>query len=374
MHLQKLSISQFRNYDFLDLDLSPGINVLTGNNGEGKTNVLESIHFLSMTRGFQAQGEKYAIQEGAPFFMCEGHWQHQDDAFSVQCNYVPGKGKKVLINGSPIRRLSEHIGRIPLIIVLPNDTQLIYGTPSLRRRFADAFISQYDPEYLRQLILYDKALTQRNAQLARFAEGQPFDPELLELWERQLIPAGQYIYKGRKDFLGEYAPLFNRYFHLIVSDQEQPIIEYKSQIQENSEEEWMDLYLGNREKERYSQRTAVGIHKDDLTFLIDGNPVKNFGSQGQQKTFLISLKLAQYEMLCHRNERPPLLLLDDIFDKLDMNRLSSIAGILEKEVEGQVFITDTSLDRTQQIFAQVQEREVRFYTVSEGEVTSIDKL
>ena len=371
MHLEKLGITQFRNYDFLELEFCPGINILTGDNGEGKTNVLESIHYLSMTRGFQAQGEKYAIQENAPFFMCEGHWQHQEESFSVQCNYVPGKGKKVLINGKATRRLSEHIGRIPLIIVLPNDTQLIYGTPSLRRRFADAFISQYDPEYLRQLIVYDKALIQRNAQLARFAEGQPFDPDLLGLWDRQLIPAGRFIHAKRVEFLQEYSPLFTRYFHLIVSDKEQPVIHYKSQFTTNTQEEWEELFRQNREKERYSQRSAIGIHKDDLSFLIDGQPVKNFGSQGQQKTFLISLKLAQYEMLLQHNERPPLLLLDDIFDKLDMNRLSSIAAILEKEVRGQVFITDTSLDRTRQIFEQVTTKDLRFFRVAKGEVSEI---
>ncbi|MEM6269093.1 MAG: DNA replication/repair protein RecF [Bacteroidota bacterium] len=372
MHFSALQMSYFRNYLAQRLEFSPGINCLTGNNGAGKTNVLEAIHYLALTRGWSRNTEKYTLQERAPYFMVEGLLQTDDDASErIQCSYMPPKGKKMLVNKKPLARLSSHIGKIPLITVLPNDTQLIYGAPALRRKFMDSFISQYSPAYLQQLIRYDHALSQRNALIALLNEQGRRDPEQLELWDAQLVPAGRAIWQARHGFLTEFARIFLRYFHLIVSDKEQPEITLKSHLQENTAEEWQERLIQNRERDYHAQRTTQGIHKDDLVFTIDGQAVKNFGSQGQQKTFAIALKLAQYEILAARKGTAPILLLDDIFDKLDIYRLKAIAGILDDLVSGQVFVTDTTLERTQSVFAHVKQRTVRYFRVEDGTVGQV---
>lgn len=366
MHFSRLRLTNFRNYEDLDLDFVAGINCLTGNNGAGKTNVLEAIHYLAMTRGFHRTTEKYALMEGMPYFVVEGNVKTEEDERAIQCTYMPPKGKKMLVNKRPLKRMSDHIGRIPLVTVLPNDTQLIYGGPAVRRKLIDSLICQYEPEYLQRLIAYEHALAQRNALLSLFGEQGRFDAEELALWDDQLIPNGRFIFDKRTEFLAEYAPRFDVYFHAIVSEKETPNMRHVSQFEVNTEAEWRELFAQHRDRDRFSQRTAVGIHKDDLAFDINGQGVKNFGSQGQQKTFVIALKMAQYEILARHKSTAPVLLLDDIFDKLDIHRLHAIAGMLDEKVHGQVFITDTALDRTQKVFAEVKSREVAYYKVNEG--------
>lgn len=371
MFFSDLKLSWFRNYESLSLAFVDGINCFTGDNGAGKTNVLEAVHYLALTRGWARSTEKYSIQENAPYFMIEGHLQEKENRpLNIQCNYMPPKGKKMLLDKKPLARLSEHIGRVPLITVLPNDTQLIYGSPSVRRKFMDGFISQYSPAYLQQLIRYEQALSQRNALLSLFAERGNWDADQLALWDAQLIPAGHFILKTRRDFLAAYAPIFERYFHLIVSEKETPSLDLSTQFTENSQEEWQRLLTGHRDRDRIAQRTGIGVHKDDLVFRIDGQGVKNFGSQGQQKTFVIALKLAQYEILANRSSAAPVLLLDDIFDKLDLHRLKAIANILDQQVAGQVFVTDTSLDRTQLVFDAGIKRKVKYFRVANGEISN----
>ncbi|HHG85590.1 MAG TPA: DNA replication/repair protein RecF [Bacteroidetes bacterium] len=367
MFFSDLQLSWFRNYESLSLQFVDGINCLTGNNGAGKTNVLEAVHYLALTRGWARSTEKYSIQEHAPYFMIEGQLQNGEErSLHIQCNYMPSKGKKMLLDKKPLARLSEHIGRIPLVTVLPNDTQLIHGSPSVRRKFMDGFISQYSPDYLRQLIRYDHALSQRNALLALFAERGGWDAEQLALWNEQLAASGCFILNARREFIKAYTPIFESYFHQIVSKKETPTLELKTQFGENSLAEWEQLLQASRDRDRLAHRTTVGTHKDDLVFQIDGQGVKNFGSQGQQKTFVIALKLAQYEILASRSSAAPVLLLDDIFDKLDMHRLQAIAGILDQQVAGQVFVTDTSPERTQIVFNAVKTRKVKYFRVDAG--------
>ena len=375
MHFSSLSLNNFRNYESQTLEFGPGICCFNGNNGAGKTNLLEALHYLAMTRGFQAQGEKYVLKEEESYFMVEGDLVEGGGTQGVRtrkimCSYMKGKGKKMLLDGKALRRMSEHIGRIPLVLVLPNDTQLIYGGPSLRRKFIDAFISQYDPDYLKRLIRYDKALDQRNAQLSLFFEQGIFDADQLALWDRELIPAGRYIVEARANFLTTYAPIFQKYFSLIVSDKESPRLSIKTQFTENTREEWETLLHQNRDRDRFSQRTSIGTHKDDLEMSINGQAVKNFGSQGQQKTFVIGLKFAQYEMLKAASGRPPVLLLDDIFDKLDVHRLGAIAGILDG-FEGQIFVTDTTYERTAAVFGNIKKKSVVYFQVDSGRVEKI---
>ena len=364
MHFTQLHLTHFRNYSGLSAEFSRGINVITGNNGEGKTNILEAIHYLSMTRGWHSKTEKYALKEKEQYFIIEGLLEDHDGRHNVQCNYLPPKGKKIIVDKHPLQKMSAHIGRIPSVAVLPSDTQLIDGTPSVRRKFMDSLICQYSPEYLQSLIVYEHALMQRNALLALMAERKRWDPEQLKLWDQQLIGPGIFILATRKRFLERFWPLFLDYFHRIVSDREVPTITLETQYERNNADEWNIRFLADLERDRYATRTGSGIHKDDLILAIDGQPIRNFGSQGQQKTFVIALKMAQYDLLAVEKGISPLLLLDDIFDKLDMQRLLAIARMLDERVMGQVFITDTSLERCEKVFSAVKNRELKYFCVT----------
>lgn len=367
LHLHQLSLQFFRNYESLSLSFSQDINCLFGENGEGKTNVLDAIHFLSLTRGFRSGVDKQAVKEGEAFFFVQGEYAEQGEKLSVQCNLLPGKGKKVIVNGEVYAKLSRHIGRIPIVTVLPTDTELINGGGSLRREFLDTFISQYSPDYLEQLIHYKRCLEQRNATLKMMHEQGNFDRSVLEIWTQQLIPYGQAIWAERKRFLADFEPTFRELFSRIVSEKEQPRLHYESQLKSNEMEEWNELFRLAEGKERALQSTSVGVHKDDLGFDINGISAKHYGSQGQQKTYLISLKLAQHQFFQAQTGKVPLLLLDDIFDKLDENRLKSIAELIDQRLQGQIFITDTALERFVHIFQQAH-REVKFWEVCNGQV------
>jgi DNA replication and repair protein RecF len=368
MHISRLQLIQFRNYAELSLDFSPGINGITGPNGSGKTNLLDALHYLAFTRGFRSSSDQQAVQEGESFFFTLGMLQRADREEQIQCNFVKGKGKKLLVNQTPLTRMSDHIGEIPLVAVLPQDTELINGPSAGRRQFLDMLISQYDRAYLRHLIQYNRLLSQRNALLRLMGEQRYFDPEQVTLYDEQLIPHGQAIHAGREQFLADFLPVFARYFRRIVSEKEAPSLRYRSQLDQNTPEAWLALFADKLEKDRLNQYSSVGIHRDDLVFQIDEHSVRHFGSQGQQKTFVIALKLAQYELLAELTQRPPLLLLDDLFDKLDRHRLGQIADLLLEEIRGQVFITDTAHERLASLFPSEAQRPVQFFSVKQGKV------
>ena len=368
MKLHQLHLTQFRNYSSAQLNFNKDINGIFGQNGSGKTNILDAIHFLAFTRGFRSTKDKLAIKEGDDFFIIEGQFIIDERPLEIQCNLVQSKGKKILVNKAPLEKSSEHLGKIPLVTILPNDTDLINGGGSSRRKFLDMLISQYNKDYLHHLIQYDKILSQRNALLKLFAERNQFDRDQLELWDSQLIPHGIRIIEGRRQFLDNFFPLFQKFFKLIVSTKEMPEIHYQSQIERNDIDGWIQLYKAREQRDRYSQHTTAGIHRDDLIFRINGQEVKSFGSQGQQKTFVIALKLAQYQLLHKETQIPPMLLLDDIFDKLDEQRLRSIAQILDREVEGQVFVTDTSYEKLNTIFEYILHRTTAYFEVTSGNV------
>lgn len=371
MYIRQLHLTQFRNYQDQHLEFSPGINCISGPNGSGKTNILDALHYLSFTRGFRSSQDKHAVQEDTHFFFNKATLVKAGQEIEVQCNYIKGKGKKVLINQQPLKKMSEHIGSIPLVAILPHDTGLIGGPSGLRRKFMDMLISQYDHTYLLQLIQYERILAQRNALLRLFAERGGGDADEIALWDMQLIPAGRYIVEQRQLFLQDFFPLFQHYFKRIISEREEPAIRYKSQLTENTEAAWQQLLAERLPKDRVMLYTTAGVHRDDLSFHINDQSVRNFGSQGQQKTFVIALKLAQYQLLQQRIELAPILLLDDIFDKLDEYRLQSIGRILEEEIEGQVFVTDTSTQRLKKVFQQANKDKLAFFEVVYGRVNAI---
>ncbi|MEM6806379.1 MAG: DNA replication/repair protein RecF [Bacteroidota bacterium] len=373
MYIQSIYLNNFRNYEELKLEFSSGINCFCGPNGAGKTNILDAIHYLALTRGFRNTQDRQAVKKGESYFLDQGEVSQGEYSWQVQCNFAQGKGKRLIVNKKTLRKLSEHIGRIPLVAILPHDTELINGPSVGRRKFLDVLISQYDSAYLRHLIQYDRILAQRNALLKQFAEDRRWDEEQMELWDAQLIPHGRGIFAGRSQFLEDFQPIFAEYFKEIVDEDEVPRLSYYSQLEENTEQAWIDLLKNNRMKDKVNQYTGVGIHRDDLRFFIDEQSVRNFGSQGQQKTFIISLKLAQYQLLEAQKEVSPLLLLDDIFDKLDDQRLARIAGILDQKLQGQTFITDTSYERLAKVFDTKSSGEIRFFSVNSGEVESFDQ-
>lgn len=366
MYISRLQLTQFRIYEALDLDFSPHINCIYGQNGSGKTNILDALHFLAFTRGFRSSKDKQAIKQGENFFLVDGSLQISDRTHSLQCNYLQGKGKKIFVNRQQLTKMSEHIGFLPLVAILPNDTHLINGPSADRRKFLDMLIAQYDANFLHHLIQYERVLAQRNALLKHFGAERYFDEEQLSLWDDQLIVHGRAIYKMRQSFLEDYGPVFTQYFDKIVDAPEQPKLSYRSQLAENTEAAWQQLLQSYRDKDRINQYSGAGIHRDDLVFGIDERSVRHFGSQGQQKTFVIALKLAQYKILEEKSGKTPLLLLDDIFDKLDHRRLAHISQILEQDIEGQVFITDTSLERLQKVFSERKEKQTSFFAVEAG--------
>ncbi|MEZ4826179.1 MAG: DNA replication/repair protein RecF [Bacteroidia bacterium] len=368
LYIEALHLTQFRNYAEANLRFCRGINCLVGANGSGKTNLLDAIHFLAFTRGFRSSQDKMAMKDGEDFFFNGGTLYRQGVKQEVYVNFAKGKGKKVLVNQKPVEKMSDHIGKIPLVSVLPGDTDLINGAAAERRKFLDMLISQYDPVYLRHLIAYERIISQRNAQLRLFSETGRFDREQLEIWNSQLIPHGIKIFEGRHRFLEEFMPLFEAFFRKIVSEKETPSIRYRSQIEANSPSEWAQRLTQSEDKDRVLLYSGTGIHRDDLSFRIDEYSARNYGSQGQQKTFVIALKLAQYRLLEQQTGVPPVLLLDDIFDKLDEQRLRSIASLLDQEVAGQIFMTDTSYGRLSVAFADVSQREIAYFEVENGTV------
>ncbi|MEO1450421.1 MAG: DNA replication/repair protein RecF, partial [Bacteroidota bacterium] len=338
----------------------PDINCFTGPNGAGKTNVLDALYYLAFTRGFRSSQDRQALQQGAELFFDGADWVKEGVSRKLACNFVKGKGKKVLLNQKAVEKMSDHIGQIPMVAILPQDTELINGPAEGRRRFLDMLISQYDHGYLQALIRYNRVLSQRNALLRQFGAQGFVDGEQLDLWDMQMLPLLVQLTEARVRFLEDFQPLFTTYFGRIVGEGEAPTLRHRSQVDENSLEGWQALLTEKRLKDEVNLYTSVGIHRDDLVFQINSKSVRNFGSQGQQKTFVISLKLAQYAYLAEQTGHAPILLLDDIFDKLDEHRLQQIAGIVQTELPGQIFITDTSEPRLRKVFAPFTEREVRF--------------
>ncbi len=329
------------------------------------------MHYLALTRGFRSTQDIQAIQEGDSFFFCTGSVEESPEkVIEIQCNVVKGRGKKVLIDQQPLERMSDHIGRIPLVSILPADTELINGPSQGRRSFLDLFISQYDKAYLRHLIRYQRLLEQRNALLRHFQDSGRFSLDELQLWDDQLMAEGQPLLAARNQFLLDFQPVFNKYFAEIVNDRESPAITYETQLGDNSDDAWKTRFAQTLDRDRRLGYSATGIHRDDLAFHIDQKQVRHYGSQGQQKTFVVALKLAQYDLLAERSGLAPVLLLDDIFDKLDEARLASIAALLDSHIRGQVFVTDTSLERLRGIFSE-KDRPVRYFQVTYGAATPV---
>ncbi len=346
MHLSSLALVNFKNFEAQSFEFDAKINCFVGPNGVGKTNVLDAIYQLSFGKSYFNPIALQNIKHGEDFLVIDGTYIKNSDPEHVVLGIKRGQKKTIKRNGKIYDKISDHIGFIPLVIISPSDRDLIIEGSETRRKFIDGVIAQGDSLYLRHLLDYQKTLSQRNALLKYFHLNHTFNEDSLSIYDNQLSNLGQIIYEKRKRFVREFVPIFTDRYAFISQGMESVGLKYKSQLNYNN---LSDLLENHQERDKTTQYSNYGIHKDDLSFDIGGHPIKKFGSQGQQKSFLIALKLAQFDFLKRLSQQSPILLLDDIFDKLDEKRVSQIIGLVDHKSFGQIFISDTHSERTENV-------------------------
>ena len=352
MHLKKIALVNYKNFDSASYEFDAKINCFVGDNGVGKTNILDAIYQLAFTKGYFNSIAIQNIQHNKEFFLIEGIFDINDKDELISCSIKRGLKKIVKRNSVAYEKLSEHIGLIPLVIISPNDTNLIIEGSSVRRKFMDSVIAQSDRRYLQHLIAYNKALSQRNSLLKYFALNHTFDALNIDIYNKQLIEFGVPIYRKRKEFSDNFTPIFMKRHQQISDGDEKVAFHYKTQLDTAHFEE---LLTNSLDKDKLLQYTSVGIHRDDLLYSIDGYPIKKFGSQGQQKSYLVALKLAEFDFVKMQSKLTPMLLLDDIFDKLDEKRVSRIIALVNDAAFGQLFISDTHAERTEKVIKKTNQ-------------------
>ena len=357
MILNDIKIFNFKNISSFEEEFSQGLNCFTGPNGVGKTNILDAIHYLSFTKSYFNTLDLKNIRHDEDYFAIHGQYTVNNNLYKISCIQKDNQKKQFTINDKPYKRFSEHIGKFPLIMISPYDHDLINDRSDIRRRYTDIVLSQFQPEYIDSLINYNKILLQRNNQLKQFAKNDSFDASLIELWNEKMSFYGKYIFEQRKKFFQEIIPVIQQLYNIISSANEKIDIQYSSQLENN---DMNDLLKQNIEKDRILQYTSTGIHRDDIALYINDYPVKNYGSQGQQKSYVIAMKLAQFDYIREHKNINPILLLDDIFDKLDNSRVSNIIKLVSDNHFGQVFITDTNADRINLLLKQANKEGKNF--------------
>jgi len=350
MHLSHLHLVNYKNYPDLELHFVPGINGIVGPNGAGKTNILDAVYYLSMCKSYLNVNDRQNLRFDQAFFAISSQWELDQKACEVQIAYKAGVKKQVKWNKKAYDKLTAHIGKLPVVFISPYDGDLIAEGSDLRRKWMDGILAQLDKNYLEEIQKYARLLEQRHAVLRNMHEHRLFDPDAIEVWDAQLIPCGNYIHEQRKAFLAEFIPVFKRFYQQIGQNAEEVDITYRSQLSDGS---FATLLQASAKTDALTQYTNVGVHKDDLLFTIKGHPVKKFGSQGQQKSFIIALRLSQFDWLKQHKGQKPILLLDDIFDKLDNERVSRLIALVSADYFGQVLITDTDPERMQALFSQL---------------------
>ncbi len=352
MLLKNLSLLNYKNFESKNFDFDSKINCFVGQNGIGKTNILDAIYHLSLGKSYFNPIATQNIRHTTDFFVIEGTFEKEEREEKVVCSLKRGAKKIIKRNAKAYERLSDHIGLLPLVIISPADRDLIVEGSDTRRKFMDGVISQSDKAYLQNLIKYNKVLSQRNSLLKYFAANQTFDATTLSVYNEQLVEYGTPIYEKRKEFLETFIPIFKEQYGIISGDNELVSLTYESKL---TNTDFLSLLEKNIDRDKALQYTSVGIHKDDLSFKITDYPIKKFGSQGQQKSFLIALKFAQFHFMKALAKTTPILLLDDIFDKLDENRVSYIIALVDNENFGQIFISDTHPERTENVVKNIHQ-------------------
>ncbi len=363
MQLKRLSLINFKNIGEAKIDFSPNINALVGDNGAGKTNVIDAIHYLAMAKSMVVMTDRQSVRHDEPFFVIDGSFSTDEGSTeSVVCSFSrqQAKGVKSLKrNGKEYERFSEHVGVVPVVVVAPQDVALVYDGAEERRRFLNSFLSQLDERYLRSLIRYNATLAQRNIVLK-----QRGDEMMLSIYDEQLAESGATIFAKRREIIEQMQPLVEEYYAALSAERESISIGYTSQLLTSP---LAELLTEARGRDRAMEHTTVGVHRDDVELKIGGYPLRKYGSQGQQKSLLIALKLAQYRIVSeHRGERP-ILLLDDLFDKLDSQRVERLLQIVSTDHFGQIFITDCNRARLETILSSTS-TPYSLYEVSGGTI------
>ena len=359
MYLKQLSILNYKNIEEAQLSFSPKINCFIGRNGMGKTNVLDAIYFLSLCKSHTGVFDGQAICHSADFMMIQGNCRLGEDDHEFHCGMKRGQRKVFKHDRKEYERLSEHIGALPLVMVSPSDYALITGGSDERRRFMDMILSQYDRQYLHALIAYNKALAQRNALLK--PDTLP-DGDLMTIWEEQMATYGSEIYKKRREMVTHLSMLFDNYYEAVGGETEHAALAYESQLEQD---DFSAQLRSTRERDRQLGFSSVGVHKDDLKMTLNGYRVKRVASQGQSKSFLVSLKLAQYAFLREHHGNKPVLLLDDVFDKLDSQRVERIVQLVSGAGFGQIFMSDTNRNHINELLPAF-EGSCRIFDVENG--------
>jgi len=369
VHLEKLALYNFKNYEEAALDLSPEVNCFFGLNGSGKTNLLDSIYYLSLTKSASPASDTQNIRQEESQFFVKGAFIEKKNRTEIICSFVRGSKKVMSEDGNEYKKMAEHIGKYPLVLIAPNDIELIWDGSEQRRKFFDGLLSQMDHQYLENLITYTQILRQRNGLLRLFSERGMVDQDLLDSYDDRLVPAAKYIHETRKSFLKEYQPLFEKWYRQLAGKdaREKVSITYRSDLEELS---FAELLKKNLQRDIVLQRTSSGIHRDDFVFSLNAGELKKFGSQGQQKSFLIGLKLAEFQVLAQAKKKKPLLLLDDIFDKLDDVRIVKLMALVSDGNFGQIFITDARSARSREILTEAGVK-AKIFEVQNGSVKHI---
>jgi DNA replication and repair protein RecF len=367
MFVQKLSLVNFKNYSEATVSLHPKLNCFVGDNGTGKTNLLDALYYLCMCKSYFNITDVYSIRHNEPFMILQADIIKEDKKEELYCGLKRNQKKQFRRNKKEYTKLSDHIGSFPVVMVSPIDIQLIQDGSEERRKYINSVIAQYDKIYLINTLQYNRVLSQRNRLLKEMPDGKKSD-ELLSIYDEQLAGFGNSIYESRVDFIKKFIPVFNRYYHDISGGNESVELIYQSQLNDG---DFAAQLKENRYKDFKVQFTTIGIHKDDLILNLDGIPIKRIGSQGQMKTYLVSLKFAQFEFLMKLKNLPPLLLLDDVFDKLDVNRVRHILRLVSQDSFGQIFITHTNLDRMKGILTELNLGH-NLFEVQDGNVTLLD--
>lgn len=360
MYLKKISLLNFKNIAQEELEFRPGINCLVGDNGAGKTNVVDAVYYLSMCKSSLTMTDTQSIRHGEEFFLIDGQYAtDQGKSESVCCSFSSKSGKVLKRNGKEYERLSEHVGLVPVVIVSPSDGALISDAADERRRYLNGFISQLDKTYLAALVRYNAVLAERN----KLLKTRP-DETMLQIYDMQLSEHGQMIHTQRQEIIRQLQPLAAEYYRILSGDREQVELRYKSELNDRP---LAEILAAARQKDLVNEFTTAGIHRDDLSLKIGGYPLRKYGSQGQQKSFLIALKLAQYAVVAQTRSEKPILLLDDLFDKLDAGRVEQLLRLVGDTAFGQIFITDCNPTRLRATLDKAQS-DYALFTVTNGEV------
>ena len=367
MYLKKLSLTNFKNYDRAELEFSPKINCLVGNNGVGKTNILDAIHYLSLTKSFFNNIDSISIRHGEEYFIINGTFVKDNIEDQIYCAFQKQKQKVLKKNSKEYQKLSEHVGKYPVVMISPADNALISEGSEERRKFLNKIISQYNAEYLDSVLKYSKALQHRNRLLKDFKLTGRFESDALSIWDSQLVKYGTYVFNERELLVNELIPVFQEYYSMISSEKELVKLAYRSHLSEGN---FSEALVNSVNKDRFLEYTTIGIHKDDLLLEMNQHPVKSIGSQGQQKSYLVALKLAKFDYIRRKSGISPILLLDDIFDKFDAERVEQIIRLVGQNRFGQIFITDTHQSRLHEILS-THKTDYKLFMINGNEVKEV---